>query len=262
MFLMPGYANGMGKNAGPALLATFPLIILFNKKIPQELKIILLYIFVYTIIWYLTRQRTRHLLPAIGLMGVVCGWAIGLLLTSKHKILGKLLQVSLLLVFIFQSLLINKHALFWRVPTAVGLRSDTEYLQYIFRDGTSFPNNNLINYINNNVPDDSRIICPWNYSGYYIKNDLMTHQYIDGYNIESENDHQVLHNFLVNHGIDYILINNSLIDRIHNKYDFKFPLIYSDHFVEKYFDKEYSYGTQILYKLKYENNIKKATKVI
>ncbi len=254
MSLKPGFAFGMGSLAGPFILAFIPGILLYKKNIPREIKIVLLYILVYSILWYLGKQRTRHFLPALGILSGLAAWSFWQFYLHGRKYQKTLVSCCVVAILLFQTGLINANTIVWRIPTVVGLRSEEDYLRHIFRDGRAYPNYEMIQYINSNLPPNSRIVCLWNYSAFYIKPDFMTHEWIDGYHAADMTSEKELVDFLREHKVTHVLVNSYLLDRFKRRLKelgrvYPESLLEDEDFEEKYFEAVFHKGTQTLFEL-------------
>ena len=248
MFFKPGFANSMGQNAGIFIPMLIPLAFFIRKKNHKEVKWLLIFALFYSIIWYLTRQRTRHFLPALSILSSISGWVLWELIKNDYLKYKKICLFCILLILSFQFLLYNRHTLAWRIPTVLGIKTENNYLNYVFRDGQKYPNFNMINYINGNIPDSSRIVSPWNYSGFYIKNELMTHEWVDGKSFNNFKNMDQLLIKLKESSITHLLYNNVLIEKVKKKYRYN-PILISNTFIDNHLELVHESGSQKLFRI-------------
>ena len=238
----------MGQNAGIFIPMLIPLAFFIRKKNHKEVKWLLIFALFYSIIWYLTRQRTRHFLPALSILSSISGWVLWELIKNDYLKYKKICLFCILLILSFQFLLYNRHTLAWRIPTVLGIKTENNYLNYVFRDGQKYPNFNMINYINGNIPDSSRIVSPWNYSGFYIKNELMTHEWVDGKSFNNFKNMDQLLIKLKESSITHLLYNNVLNEKNKKKYRYN-PILISNTFIDNHLELVHESGSQKLFRI-------------
>lgn len=130
---------------GPILLMLFPLF-LFRSKDLRSRHLLALCIFTY-LMWFLTSQQSRLLLPIVGVMAVLCASVFRVeRRIALHQFIAVMVLASMLLNLAFP---MGYHLK--GLPVVLGLESVDEYKERIRPVYPAF------RYINGNLPQGSRL---------------------------------------------------------------------------------------------------------
>jgi len=160
-------AGGFGKPIGPMMLASIPLLMLF-RGVDRRIKLILVFCGLAALLWFFGVQRPRHLLSMLALLSIVSGYVTVLLL--RYRALGVGLVALMLIVLGMNWVLWARNQL----PTdgivyAAGLQSREEYLDAKIGQDPWYPDNDILSYVNEDLPPGTRLIgVPSSGAAYYI----------------------------------------------------------------------------------------------
>tara|TARA_Y100001970_G_scaffold266245_1_gene354670 strand:- start:10876 stop:12690 length:1815 start_codon:yes stop_codon:yes gene_type:complete len=241
----------MGKSIGPTIIAVLPLIFLIKNK-NKKIWHVLIFCGLMLILWYNGVQRARHLLPTLGLLSLLCGYVINYLLNVKKK------SAYFILLLSFVSISLNLTPWIYvnffsinRFNYIIGKDDLTSYLEKNLSKWHWYPNFQITNKINNDLPVNTRIAALSTANSYYIDRPfyapgpaLIKSAWTDGE--KKYPDHLDYYNMLINENITHIFINNYAVQQrsLQNSW------INQAVFKEKYLDLIFDYGEQYLFKIK------------
>ncbi len=250
MSLRPGFAYGMSYLAGPLIIAFVPVAVLLRRRWKSNLALLGLYSIGYSMLWFLGVQRTRHFLPALGLLSIISACGLLWLHGNLSKLGRAMLACTVLLLVVFQTWSLNRHNLQYRVPTALGLIAKEEYVRIALDQRRVFASYDMTSFINARLPLNARIVSLHEPHGYYIMRDYIRHTWIDGYDAASFEKPQTFAEFLAQHSITHVLINDVIVSSF-KAGDFWLPhrptLFEDPAFQTKYMRLIYEDGQQRLY---------------
>ena len=163
-----GVEGPLSKSIGPTIVATLPLFILF-RNVDRRVWHILAFCGLVLVFWFFGVQRARHLLPTLGLLSLLAGYAVMLLLTHRPR-LG---QAVLVLILVSVSLNLAN----WgyvnlmstqRLPYVVGLQDEAAYLDANLPKRTWLPNYAMVAYARDHLSAKARIAALSTRNGYYL----------------------------------------------------------------------------------------------
>jgi hypothetical protein len=149
----------------------FPLPLLLFIRKSRKIAIILLIIgLVNLFLWFLGSQQVRFLLPGLAVCALLSGVAIGE--TSKRFIRasqGRNITTIIILFLICATAIISEPKDFWllenRIFVVFSDTDESEYLQY----QSGIDNHKMIEYINENLPQDSKILMLFDNRTLYLE---------------------------------------------------------------------------------------------
>lgn len=191
---------------GVFFLAFMPLYFISRKHKVINLFFILL--FIYFIIWFFFSNVIRHIVFVLPIIAIISSYVIVELLKRKEKFLIPIINILLVFTFSFNILL-------WfggnvkEIPVVLGLESEDEFYSKHTTRGIYLASE----YINSNLPEDSKILLFRETRGYfidrkYILGDPLMQTYIDYKEFKDEED---FYKRLKDLGITHILVNNGLV---------------------------------------------------
>jgi len=201
MCLQP-MSEKMSHPAGPVFLGFIPCL-LFLKKIDKRIKLMLIYSFMFSIIWYTQLQRTRHFLPALALLSIAAAYAI-YRLKDFSRLLNRFIGIILIIILLFSLIVTLKHNIltYNPIPFVLGRETKEEFLSRSLSKFTTHADYEIIKYINENTNKSARVlIIPYGH-GYYIDRDVL-----DGWQIVGIKDVDEIRDFMHKQKISHILIN-------------------------------------------------------
>ncbi|MFH1824565.1 MAG: glycosyltransferase family 39 protein [Candidatus Firestonebacteria bacterium] len=235
--------NGMfgSSNLGAFLLLSLPLFLLpLFKLIKQKREInYLLIVFVsYLIICLSITKIARFFIPGILILCIIFSYYIYKVKNlSKNNFISNSLYIVLFVIVGTNFIWIS--ALHFRnmdpLSVILGIKSKSEYLS-IPRPTYPNPSYPVIEYINNNLPDDSKVLFIGETRGYYCHKLFITNSVFDKmllcHLIENSVSVDDVKQKLIKQNIKYVLINSMEIMRLRTKYsDYNFEgKLYSDFF--------------------------------
>jgi len=156
---------------GPVLLASFPLVFLYRRRLPPWTGMGLLFGFISTLIWFYTYPRVRTLLPSLILLIVLVVVSIYALLRDSHSLpVLRLSVVACVVLWLFLGLGNNLRIHGEAVMAAVNLKDRTSYADVeLRRTGFDWYLDYL--HLNRVLPEGTHLLI-WDDRGYYLE-----HQY-------------------------------------------------------------------------------------
>ncbi len=156
---------------GPVLLASFPLVFLYRRRLPPWTGMGLLFGFISTLIWFYTYPRVRTLLPSLILLIVLVVVSIYALLRDSHSLpVLRLSVVACGVLWLFLGLGNNLRIHGEAVMAAVNLKDRTSYADVeLRRTGFDWYLDYL--HLNRVLPEGTHLLI-WDDRGYYLE-----HQY-------------------------------------------------------------------------------------
>ncbi|MBN1899782.1 hypothetical protein JW926_00485 [Candidatus Sumerlaeota bacterium] len=156
--------------AAPFYLMFFPFIFFFRKK-PEHVKTLLFYALIVYCQWHVMQPITRYLTPVLLLMTILLAYVIHRLELIDHilmayamKALKGIILIMLLITLASQILIFASiNPLYY----LMGFETKSSYLSRANPAGIQ----PVIDYINENLPQESRILLLWEKRGYYIRRD-------------------------------------------------------------------------------------------
>ena len=158
----------LGKSVGPAILATLPLLV-FLRGVNRRVWHLLAFCGLAAILWYIGVQRARHLLPTLGLLSLVSGYAVAFLLTNRPRFGTAVIALTVV------ALALNLGA--WSyinlvslkpIPYVLGLQDEDAFLKTNLPKRTFTPNHAIMTYAREQLPADARIAAVHSGYSYYL----------------------------------------------------------------------------------------------
>jgi hypothetical protein len=157
----------MGVNIGPVFIFSVPCL-LFIRKIDRCIKLLLILVFAYSLLCYMTVARPRHILAGIGLLSIIAGYAItrmrDMRRTLKYGVTGVLIAMLLfnLSLGLWRNLIITQN-----VPYILGSINRQEFLSRALTKNYSVPYP-MMRFINDELPNNTVILTIGPFYPYYI----------------------------------------------------------------------------------------------
>lgn len=155
----------------PLYLILFPLVLLYFPKSNSTMKIVYLYAFLASIVWYITSQveGTRMLAPYLPVFSLICAVVIDYFIKNKKKY-GSFLSGILILVLIMTasiSVIYRGLANMKYIPVVLGIQSKanflTNHLNFSFGDFYDTDN-----YFKEKINKDDRVLLYGFHNLYYV----------------------------------------------------------------------------------------------
>jgi len=259
MSLKKDFAFGMGMWAGPMFLIFIPLLFFVNKKIPKEMKLILLFVFLYSILWYLTKQRTRHFLPGLMLLSTLIGYIV-YHITLDKKYLKYITFFVIFFIFLYSAIFpIGYLKGTGSYKYVFGLENRDNFLERNLDRSKWYPSFKVTNYINNNLKKDDGIVSVglgWN--SYYLDRGVhISWWYYNGVDLTKIQKEDELLKYIKEYNIKYIWINWYGVEQYSKGHgragkgeDYVPSLFEKENFRNKYFKLVLKDGKQEIYQIK------------
>lgn len=207
----------MDKLMGPALILFLPLLI-FIRSVKLQIKALLLFGLLYFLLWaFFTHQDIRFLIPCLPGLCIASAYAINSF-TQRSKPLTLWMHTAILFVILFNlswtPLTIAKYDL---LKAAVGIETRDEFLMT-----SPLYQYSAFLYINNEVPDDAKILFIGENQTYYCDREVVSNSPLDTniiveiVNVSSSEEE--IYEKLNSLGITHILYNASEIKRVAENY--------------------------------------------
>lgn len=195
---------------GPFLIAILPLYFFISKK-NKHINFLITILLIAIVTWLTMDYYLRHLTYALPLLSTISAYVIFYLF--KHERLSSILKILLLFTFTF-GLLILVGSSIKKFPVAIGLEEKEEFLLRVV--GPWYEDSEFINL---NLPNDSRILLFRDNRGYYIDReyvwgDPLWQAYIDYSKFKNTGD---LYKELKKLKITHIMVNNNVIREFDTK---------------------------------------------
>lgn len=201
----------MDKKIGPVFILFLPLLILV-RSVQSTIKLFLIYGGIYFLLWaFFTHQDTRFLIPCLPALSIASAYAME---SYRGKQLTLFMCLVILSVFLFNlawlPLTIARYELF---QVATGIKNRDEFL--IDSDLYQY---SAFHYINNEVPEDARILFIGENQTYYCNREVVSNSPLDTNIVveivnESSSEEDILAK-LDSSGITHILLNMSEAKRV------------------------------------------------
>ena len=245
-----------GKPIGPVFLALLPAVFLV-KRLRREVWLALAFVAAYYVLWYLfASQRPRNMLTAVALWGVVASYLL-IVLAQRDRILAGMFTALFAVYLLFESsFYIRLHFVnLNKLAYVVGLESRADFLERSLPEYEALPNFSMVSYMNENLPDDARVLAMYTGNGYYVKPEFIDSRMLDD---EFENappaDTEALIASWRENDITHVFAND-----LYPRWDdggapTDALLLGSAEFRDRYLHEEITDGTQHLYRVNYEGN--------
>lgn len=187
-----------GEQLGPIFLAMIPALVLI-KGMDRNTKRILIFSSFYFLIWILTYQQLRFLLPVVPFLSIVSAYVLYNLAGTKG-VLSKLIWTSLAVYLLFLIALCIYHNV-EAIKVVSGLESRESYLA---RNERSFQ---ISEYMNKNLPHGTKIMVVNEEHTFFIDIDYKRELYYwiyTNYDKKCHNAQEVI-TFLKSEGFTHIL---------------------------------------------------------
>lgn len=191
----------MGASIGPIFIFSIPCL-LFMGKIDRHIKPLLIIVFAYSMLCYMTVARPRHMLAGIGLLSIIAGCAI-IKVRDTQKILKHGVTVIVIGMFLFNlSLDIWRNLLVTpKIPYIFGSINREAFLRMTFTKSRTLPYA-MMQFINNKLPYNARILIVGVFSAYYI--DRTT---LNGWDCVLLKNEAEVEPYLLKKGVTHIFVN-------------------------------------------------------
>jgi tetratricopeptide (TPR) repeat protein len=157
---------------GPMFLLFIPLLFFVKKKSLINY-LILFFIFAY-IPWGMVTFKSRYLLPALPALSIVIAWSLVNFVRWIPKYFGRLVPV-IFAIFMgtnLYSVLMIMHFCYNPFNVLTGLETRDHYLS-LTRPGYPYPSYEAFKYINENLPQDVKIMIIGEAKVHYLKRDFI-----------------------------------------------------------------------------------------
>lgn len=153
--------------SGGILLLLLPLPFFF-KKIDLKIKFLLIYGGIYYICWFLVRTYFRYLIPLLPVISIALAYFVTE--SGISKSMRNLILVTLILLGLSHLSLVIMTATITVDPWSIvsGSQNKTEYLS-TQRPGYPNPYYQVVDWINKNLPEDSKILLLGECRAYYLE---------------------------------------------------------------------------------------------
>jgi hypothetical protein len=247
-----GYVAGtFGKPIGPAFLALLPGMLLIKDR-SRPMLIVLGYVAAVSPLWFLGLQYPRNLLPALALLGLVCG-AVFEALTRERALLRASLPV-VLVVPMFVGLVdygrVNLVSIS-RLTYDLGLENRETFLERHL--GPLYPNMPMVRYINANLPPSARILALMNGTDYYVKPTFVQSNELHARAIHAATSESAVLEILGRLRLTHVYVNEYVLDLYRGGYGTHAPyqptFLEQPDFQRRYMQQIFASGPQRLYRL-------------
>ena len=177
-FLSPWTLTMKGQNSmtfiGPMFLLFAPFVFFIKKKRSIINYLILFFVFSY-ILWGIGTFKYRYLLPAFSVLSIVTAYGLVTLCERIPKYLGKLIPIvfAIFMGTNLYSVLMIMHFSYNPFNVLTGLETREHYLS-LTRPGYPYPSYRAFKYINENLPEDAKIMIVGDSKIHYIKRDFIS----------------------------------------------------------------------------------------
>jgi len=205
----------MDKKIGPVFILFLPLLILV-RSVQSTIKLFLIYGGMYLLLWaFFTHQDTRFLIPCLPALSIASAYAVE---SYRGKQLTLFIHLVILFVFLFNlawlPLTIARYEL---LQVATGVENRDEFLI-----DSDFYQYSAFHYMNNELPEDARILFIGENQTYYCNREVISNSPLDTNIIveivnESSSEEDILAK-LTSSGITHILLNMSEAKRVARDY--------------------------------------------
>jgi len=226
----------LGFWAGPAYLMVIPLGLLLGKR-ERVIDGLLLYAFLFSIAWFLTKQAVRHFLPGLVLLAVVAGYMLRRL-DEEPRWLGHVVYAALVpsvaLSVAFWAGIIHGNGAY--LP-AFGLLTPDAYVARwldVVVDDDTFPDSEIVAYTNAHLDSDARILTKHTPVSLYFAQDVVPSVWGDRVKVDTIDDETELLSTVEQHGIDYLMIYKVDLERAESDPDFFLPLFSQPSFLAEH----------------------------
>ncbi|MDD5132551.1 MAG: glycosyltransferase family 39 protein [bacterium] len=226
--LITPWLNTLGKStldnlAGPLFTFFVPLFImlLIRAKMDRKLKLLFFYFLVYYIMWRSQTSVWRYFLPAMAVFCVIAGY---LLYDEKISSFNRGL-----LKIMFGMILVGNLAVICMAfegidpaPVVAGIETKGSYLgrSHLFYQAPLYP---AIEYINKNIPLDSRILFVGDSRGYYCERDYIANTAFDVPTFQkyfqAAKNAAELAQYLRRDKLTHLLVNETELTRLQKQYE-------------------------------------------
>ncbi len=245
--------GGIGRPVGPILLAAIPLLLTFQ-KVDWRIRHILMFCLFVGVLWYSGLQRPRHALSTLGLLSVVAGYSTAL--HFKYRRGMALTLVALSLVALSMNWVVwarNRLPMPETLVYLLGQQTREQFLQEKLGEYIWFPDYDVREYINKQLPLDSRLVgTPTSGAAYYIERPIYGRLLYGDSNIAETlcdlKAHDISHIWANFDVFNYLLSLNS--GKQHPGYLLQNPGFRTDYLTELY-----SNGPQTIYQVRYPDTL-------
>jgi len=231
-----------GKSIGPVFMAVAPALILL-KNVKTNVWHIALYAMFIVVVSFFTVQRARHILPALGIMALLCGYVIDSILALSPRA-GRLL-IAVIVIASTISLATWTYTNFVTINTisrSLNISDDQAYFASNLTKFDRYPNAEIISASVNLTDKTSEIASPGGSNGFYLERPL--HSFT-----QTEDDIGEVRGFinlLKQKEITHVYINDFVVsERGHNE-----SWLVREDFQEQFLLELICSGNQCLYELR------------
>ncbi len=170
---------------GPILLMFLPLLLVLvvfkKKRLEAALKYVIIFGLSFYVLWAVSDQYNRYLIPLYPFLGILSGYTIFSLASSFQKNYARaLIAFVMILIFFnlpFFSACWLKRPVYSNYPpqalrSALGLISRDQYLLETRMPGYS-NNYPAVKFVNENLPADAKVLSLWGFFQYYYERDVV-----------------------------------------------------------------------------------------
>jgi hypothetical protein len=159
-----------GKPIGPVFLVLLPMIV-FVRRGRRAIWLAFAFIATYYVLWYLfAMQRPRNMLTAVAVWALVAGYFL-VLLRQRHQLMARLF-VSLFAIYVLFEFSFYARLHFLnlnKLSYVAGIVDRSEFLDRNLTLYPALPSFPMITYINEQLPQNSRIAAMYTGNGYYVR---------------------------------------------------------------------------------------------
>jgi hypothetical protein len=226
----------LGFWAGPAYLILLPLGLLLGKR-ERVTDGLLLYAFLFSIAWFLTKQAVRHFLPGLALLAVVAGYVLRRLDEEpswlRHAVYAALAPSLAVGVAFMGGIVAGNGAHL----AALGMLSPEAYVARWTDDvaaNDTFPDSEVMSYLNTHASPGERVLTRHAHLSLYFQTDLVARSNRESADVWVTSDEATLLRAFDERGIDYLLIFKSDLQSAEQNPNsdlplFSQPAFYEDH---------------------------------
>jgi len=234
-------------NAITPLGLIFIPLLLFLKGVHKVIPYLLAYLLTFLILWAVSSQQARFLLPILPLVSLISGYAIWELFEQGKwiKTLYYPVLIGVFITFCYTTVpnLLNTC---YDLPVVVGLESKDVYLTRTFQPYATFK------YINEKLPQSVNILFLWENRGYYCEKKYMADSAFEAsymlQMIRQCGNVEKLHAKLKELKITHILLNKNLASIFCDQKGKELPII--EEFLGKYTKQVYSENNVDLFEMR------------
>jgi hypothetical protein len=209
-----GYIVGsFGRPIGPVVLGALPGLVL-ARPVHGRIKVALVFVAVWYVLWYLGVQRPRNMLTLLGIVSIVS--AYGYVRLGRRSDLIRYGFVAVLGLYLLCNLAFYAHGYFIHSSFGsyfLGLETREQFLDRTLIPSGAPPTLSMLREIEP-LPRDTRIVAMYNGNGYYVPRPFIDSRMVDGVaSRDTASDADALVTQWRQAGITHVFISDGYLDK-------------------------------------------------